>query len=88
MTSKRLPPSLVLLAGGLLLVIGIVYAAEPAASLPSFFPGHVGAADAEHAHHHIKHAIAAFALAAAAFAYAWFATGPAARSGGVRSQPS
>jgi hypothetical protein len=33
-------------------------------------------------------AIAAFALGLAAFAYAWFATGPAGRPGAVRSQPS
>ena len=85
---NRLLPILSLLAGGVLIVIAIIYAVEPAASLPAFFPGHVSATDPEAAHHHIKHAIAAFALGLAAFAYAWFATGPAGRSGAARSQPS
>jgi hypothetical protein len=67
-------------AGILLMALAVVYAAEPAASLPSFLPGHVGPADAEHAHHHVKHAVAALAVGLAAFAYAWFQTGPAARS--------
>ena len=34
----------------------------------------------EYGHHHVKHGIAAVAVAFAAFAYAWFATGPKARS--------
>jgi hypothetical protein len=88
MIRKPLLPMLIVLAGLLLLVIGAVYAVEPAASLPAFFPGHVGATDPEHAHHHVKHAIAAIAVALAAFAYAWFATGPAARAAGARPQPS
>jgi hypothetical protein len=45
----------------------------------SFFPGHVSAGDAEANHHHVKHGIAALAVALAAFAYAWFQTGPSAR---------
>jgi hypothetical protein len=85
---NRLLPTLSLLAGGVLIVIAVIYAVEPAASLPTFFPGHVGATDPEHAHHHVKHAIAAFALGLAAFAYAWFATGPAGRPGAARSQAS
>jgi hypothetical protein len=85
---NRLLPTLSLLAGGVLIVIAVIYAVEPAASLPSFFPGHVGATDPEHAHHHVKHAIAAFAVGLAAFAYAWFATGPARRPGAARSQAS
>jgi hypothetical protein len=48
----------------------------------------VSPTDPEHAHHHVKHAIAAFALGLAAFAYAWFATGPAGRPGAARSQAS
>jgi hypothetical protein len=85
---NRLLPILSLLAGGVLIVIAVIYLVEPAASLPSFFPGHVSATDPEHAHHHVKHAIAALALGLAAFAYAWFATGPAGRSGAARSQAS
>jgi drug/metabolite transporter (DMT)-like permease len=64
------------IAGVLLLVVAGVYIAEPAHALPSFFPGHVGAGDSEYGHHHIKHGIAALAVALAAFAYAWFNTGP------------
>jgi len=33
--------------GILLLVVAVVYFAEPAHSLPSFFPGHVSAASSE-----------------------------------------
>ena len=58
--------------GLVLLVIGVVYVVEPAGSLPSVFPGHAAGS----AHHHIKHGIAALLLAAAAFVYAWFQTGP------------
>ena len=46
---------LLALAGVLLLVVAIVYFAEPAKSLPSFFPGH----DAAMNRHHAKHGIAA-----------------------------
>ena len=58
--------------GVALVVIGIVYLAEPAKSLPSFFPGH----EAGSAHHHVKHGIASFFVGLAAFAFAWFQTGP------------
>ena len=64
------------LLGVLMVVIAIVYFVEPAHSLPSFFPGHVSAADAEANHHHTKHGIAAIVVALACFAFAWFATGP------------
>ena len=80
MTTSRMPALLAALAGCVLLVVAVVYLALPAHSLPAFFPGHVGAGDPEYAHHHVKHGIAAFALALAAFAYAWFQTGPAART--------
>jgi hypothetical protein len=58
--------------GVILIVIGIVYLAEPAKSLPSFFPGHTAGST----HHHVKHAIAAFVVGGAAFVLAWFQTGP------------
>ena len=61
--------------GIVLIVIAVVYWVEPADSLPSFFPGHEAGSD----HHHVKHGIAALAVALAAFAYAWFQTGPSAR---------
>jgi NADH:ubiquinone oxidoreductase subunit 5 (subunit L)/multisubunit Na+/H+ antiporter MnhA subunit len=62
--------------GILLLVVAVVYFVEPAHSLPSFFPGHVSAGDAEANHHHTKHGIAALVVALACFAFAWFASGP------------
>ncbi len=60
------------LLGVVLLVVAVVYWAEPASSLPSFFPGHQ-AGDSEH---HVKHGIAAFAVAMACFVFAWFQSGP------------
>ena len=53
------------LGGCVLLVVAVVYFAEPAHALPAFFPGHVGAGDAEYGHHHVKHGIAALAVACA-----------------------
>jgi uncharacterized membrane protein HdeD (DUF308 family) len=70
------------LVGVLLIVVGIVYFAQPAHSLPSFFPGHVSAGDAEANHHHTKHGIAALVVALACFAFAWFQTGPKASTAG------
>ena len=72
---KYLVPLAVIL-GCALIVIGIVYFAEPAKSLPSFFPGH----DAGSAHHHVKHGIAAVLVGLACFAFAWFNTGPKKRT--------
>jgi uncharacterized membrane protein HdeD (DUF308 family) len=70
---------LAVVAGVLLIVVGIVYFADTAHALPSFFPGHVGANSSEAGHHHTKHGIAALVVALALFAFAWFATGPAAQ---------
>ncbi len=78
MNNSRALAAAAVVLGVILVVIAIVYAAEPAHSLPGFFPGHVSATDSEHAHHHVKHAIAAFAVGLALFAFAWFRTGPAA----------
>jgi hypothetical protein len=77
----RKNPALVALAvivGLALIVIAAVYWAEPAKSLPSFFPGH----ESGSTHHHVKHGIAAFILGLAAFAFAWF------QSGSKRSRPT
>ena len=71
---KLLIPAIVL--GVLLIVVAVIYFVEPAHSLPSFFPGHVSATDAEANHHHAKHGIAALVVALACFAFAWFQTGP------------
>ncbi len=67
------------IAGVVLIVIAVVYFAEPAKSLPSFFPGH----DAHSTTTHVKHGIAALLLGVGCFVVAWFATGP--RSGGASS---
>ena len=65
--------------GVLLVLLALVYFALPADSLPAFVPGHVSAGDAEAAHHHVKHGIAALAVGLAALAYAWMNSGPAAK---------
>ena len=63
-------------AGIVLIAIAIVYWAESAGSLPSFFPGH----EAGSSHHHVKHGILAFILGIGCFIFAWFQTGPSSRS--------
>jgi hypothetical protein len=73
MQNRRALAALAVVVGILLLVVSGIYFAEPAKSLPSFFPGHAAGST----HHHVKHAIAALAVALGAFAIAWFATGPA-----------
>jgi hypothetical protein len=75
-SGRRTRVVLATLLGVVLLIVAIVYWAQPAHSLPSFFPGHVGATDHEATTHHVKHGIAAFVCALGAFAYAWFASGP------------
>jgi hypothetical protein len=72
MRNDRLLVALAIAAGVVLIAIAIVYWAEPAKSLPSFFPGH----QAGSAHHHVKHGIAAFLVGLACFAFAWFRSGP------------
>jgi len=73
MANRRLLVAVAVLAGIVLLVVAGVYLAEPAKSLPSFFPGH----EAGSGRHHIKHGIAAFVVALGALVFAWFASGPA-----------
>ena len=68
---KWLVPLAVVL-GVVLIVIAVVYWAEPAGSLPSFFPGH----ESGSSHHHVKHGIASVLVGLACFAFAWFNTGP------------
>jgi hypothetical protein len=72
MKSSRIIVAVAVLAGIALLVVAGIYFAEPAKSLPAFFPGH----QAGSATHHIKHGIAAVVVALALFVFAWFATGP------------
>ena len=66
---KLIVPAVLL--GLVFVAIAVVYFAEPASSLPSFFPGH----EAGSSHHHTKHGIAALVVAAACFVFAWFQTG-------------
>ena len=72
MRNDRLLVALAVAAGIALIVIAAVYWAEPAKSLPGFFPGH----QAGSGHHHVKHGIAAFLVGLAALVFAWFRSGP------------
>jgi 1,4-dihydroxy-2-naphthoate octaprenyltransferase len=72
MRNDRLLVALAVIVGVALIVIAAVYFAEPAKSLPSFFPGH----QAGSSHHHVKHGIASLLVGLACFAFAWFLTGP------------
>ena len=56
--------------------VGVVYETQTAAHLPSLLPGH----QAGSAVHHIKHGLAAFALALLAWIGAWFTTGQRTRN--------
>jgi hypothetical protein len=59
------------IVGLVLIVLAVVYWAEPAGSLPSWIPGH----EAGSAHHHVKHGIASFLVGVALLVFAWFQTG-------------
>jgi len=67
---KLIPVAVVL--GVALLAVAAIYWAEPAGSLPAFFPGHeAGSSD-----HHFKHGLLALILALGCFVFAWFQSGP------------
>jgi drug/metabolite transporter (DMT)-like permease len=70
--NRKLLVALAVVLGIALIVVAVVYWAEPARSLPSFFPGHEAGSN----HHHVKHGIASFLVGLACFAFAWFNTGP------------
>ena len=72
MQNDRLVAAVAAIVGIVLIVIAAVYWAEPARSLPGFFPGH----QAGSAHHHVKHGIAAFGVGFALLVLAWFRSGP------------
>ena len=78
MQNRRLLAIVAVVVGLVLIAIAIVYWAEPASSLPSFFPGH----QAGSSHHHTKHGIASFLVGLACLVFAWFNTG------GNRTRPS
>jgi hypothetical protein len=71
MPSRRLLAAAALIVGLALIAVAVVYWAEPAKSLPGFFPGH----QAGSSHHHTKHGIAAFLVGLAVLAFAWFQSG-------------
>jgi hypothetical protein len=71
MPSRRLLAAAALVVGLALIAVAVVYWAEPARSLPGFFPGH----QAGSGHHHTKHGIAAFLVGLAVLAFAWFQSG-------------
>lgn len=58
-------------AGLALAVVAIVYFAQPAGSLPQFFPGHTPGSH----HHHVTHGIAAAIVGVVALAAAWMSSG-------------
>ena len=70
--NRKLLVGLAVVLGIALIAVAIVYWAEPARSLPSFFPGHEAGSN----HHHVKHGIASFLVGLACFAFAGFNTGP------------
>ena len=72
---KKLLVVLAIVVGIVLIAIAAVYWAEPAKSLPSFFPGH----QAGSAHHHVKHGVAALFVGLACLVFAWFNTAATAR---------
>jgi UDP-N-acetylmuramyl pentapeptide phosphotransferase/UDP-N-acetylglucosamine-1-phosphate transferase len=71
MDRRRLLALAAIVAGIVLIAIAAIYWAEPARSLPSFFPGH----QAGSGHHHVKHGIASFLVGLACLVFAWFNTG-------------
>jgi hypothetical protein len=71
MMNSRLLTLVAVVLGVLLIVVAAIYWAEPARSLPGFFPGH----EAGSAHHHFKHGIAAVLVGLALLVFAWFQTG-------------
>ena len=73
MSENRVLVPAAIVAGVVLIVVAIVYFAEPAKSLP--FPDFLGH-DAGSTRHHVKHGIAALLLGLGCFVFAWFRSGP------------
>lgn len=74
-TQLALTAGLIIL-GIIFAVIGVIYEIQTAGHLPSFLPGHQAGSTT----HHVKHGLAAFALALIAWIGAWFTTGRRGRS--------
>jgi UDP-N-acetylmuramyl pentapeptide phosphotransferase/UDP-N-acetylglucosamine-1-phosphate transferase len=73
MDNRRLLALAATVLGIALIVVAVIYWAEPAKSIPSFFPGHRAGSN----HHHTKHGIASFLVGLACLVFGWFNTGPA-----------
>jgi uncharacterized RDD family membrane protein YckC len=72
MPRSRLLTAAAVIVGVALIVVAVIYWAEPAKSLPGFFPGHQSGSG----HHHTKHGIASFLVGLAVLAFAWFQSAP------------
>ena len=72
MRNDRVLVAAAVIIGVVLIAISIVYFAEPARSLPSFFPGYQSGSS----HHHTKHGIAALLLGIGCLVFAWFRSAP------------
>jgi hypothetical protein len=73
-STRRAPAWLTVLLGVLavvLIVVAVIYFAEPAHKLPSFFPGHTKHGTKVR----VKHGIAAAVVAALVLVGAWISTG-------------
>ena len=68
----RLLTVLLFVAALALTIVGVLYIADTAAHLPSFFPGHT----ARDTKHHYKHGFVALTLAIVGYVAAWFTTNP------------
>ena len=72
--ARGAPPAItaaLIILGIALAAAGALYLTQTAAHLPSLLPGH----QAGSAHHHVKHAVAAFGLALLAWTGAWLTIG-------------
>jgi hypothetical protein len=74
---RRILVPLALIFGVLFIGLAILYAVEPAGSLP--LPDALGH-EAGSSHHHTKHAIASLFLGVGCFIVAWFESGRGARA--------
>jgi hypothetical protein len=76
MPRSRVLTAAAVVVGVALIVVAVIYWAEPAKSLPDFFPGH----ESGSGHHHTKHGIATFLVGLACLAFAWFQSAPKKKS--------
>jgi hypothetical protein len=63
--------ALLALIAVVLILLAVIYFAEPAGSMPSFMPGHAAGST----HHHTTHGIACLILGVVALVGAWMSAG-------------